>query len=120
MNITKIINKCNYGPKYDVDNVDLYKNTKLSQSFDYIIGEDNICLNLQTIQNLFSGIESGGSSYKYTVTVPNIDNNIFGFFQKENEYFEKRTTIDYQYINKFFCVLCLFVVFVFLYQMAMF
>lgn len=88
MNISKIINKCNYGSSFDTDNVDIYKNTGLSQSINYFGDEINTCLDLQTIQNLFSGIESNGSSYKYTLNIPNLNNNVLELFKSNNEYFQ--------------------------------
>lgn len=99
MNIAKIIKKCNYGSNYNSDNIDLYKNAKLSQSVDFIEQEDDLCLELQTIQNLFSGIESNGSSYKYTITVPNINSNLFEFFDDNSN--EKIPTSNFDNFNNF-------------------
>ena len=105
MNIAKIIKKCNYGSNYNSDNIDLYKNAKLSQSVDFMEQEDDLCLELQTIQNLFSGIESNGSSYKYTITVPNVNNNLFEFFDANTDLNKKIPTSNFNNFNKLLIII---------------
>lgn len=70
-NLIKLINKCNYGPEINSDN-----DVKFTQLIDNSITYDDTytCLELQTAYNLYSGVESSGSSYKYT-TLPPIGSN---------------------------------------------
>lgn len=69
-NTPRLIKKCTYSPKIKLDTVDIYKNNELSQALEYSADDSDACLGLQTSYNLFSGIESSGSSYKYTIDVP--------------------------------------------------
>lgn len=75
-----------------LDTADNYKNIELREALFYTYDDFNPCLEIGTSHNLFSGIESSGSSYKYTVEAPlnrNSDNiNL-------NEHFQENTIISY-------------------------
>lgn len=107
-------NKCNYQSEIMIDNTDTYKNTELEQSINYANDDNNVCLGLQTAHNLFSGVESSGSSYEYTVHFPtNIINTIHTIYAG-NEYFEpcyginNIDKLDPIYI--FLCVICIVII----------
>lgn len=73
MNITNVIKTCGYGSPVKFDTADIYQNNELLQAINYSADDNDVCLGLQTSFNLFSGIESGGSSYKYTI--PHLQSN---------------------------------------------
>lgn len=96
-----MISECNYGPKIN----NAHKNTKLDISMDYAMNDPDVCLELQTAQNLFSGIESNGSSYKYTIDRPIDDITI------RNEYFGLQDSLnifDQSYVLLFAIIIILF------------
>lgn len=75
--VNYIINGCDYGSKFRSDSLETYQKNELIQSIIYTANGDDICLDIQTSQNLNSnGIESKGSSYKYTLDIQNGGNLI--------------------------------------------
>ncbi len=70
MDMPNIMGLCNYGSKIKLDTADAYKNNELIQAVEYSADDSDVCLGLQTSYNLFSGVESSGSSFKYTMQAP--------------------------------------------------
>lgn len=104
-NLYNIIKSCNYTPVIFSDVINSYKNVQLNQALEYTHDDQNPCLGVQQSFNLLSGVDSSGSSYKYT-TVP-IIGKISPFIKTENEHFgiENRiSNLDPVYLY-FICII---------------
>ena len=76
MDITNIINGCNYGSMIKTDSIDSYDKKELIETLYYSANGDDVCVDLQTLYNVNTDSQSSkGSSYEYTINSSLNDSN---------------------------------------------
>jgi hypothetical protein len=74
MDISNMINGCNYGSMIKTDSVDSFKHPELIESLYYNANGNDPCMELQVMYNIKNNTRfAKGSSYEYTIN-PSISN----------------------------------------------